>query len=62
LWRAQLCALTMPRTMIFAESTLPNAEAIPREGVPVDVVPAAGHGMAVENPAGLAAAVARAVA
>jgi pimeloyl-ACP methyl ester carboxylesterase len=35
---------------------------IPREGVPVDVVPAAGHGMAVENPAGLAAAVARAVA
>ena len=63
-WRAQLCALPMPRTMIFGEATLPNADAevMPGAGVPVDIVPAAGHGMAVENPAGLAAAVARAAA
>ena len=63
-WRAQLCALRMPRTMIFGEASLPNAhaESLPREGVPVEIVPAAGHGMALENPSGLAAAVRRAVA
>jgi pimeloyl-ACP methyl ester carboxylesterase len=62
-WRAQLCALKMPRTLIFGEASLPNddAESLPRDGVPVAIVPAAGHGMGLENPSGLAAAIARAV-
>jgi pimeloyl-ACP methyl ester carboxylesterase len=63
-WRVQLCALTMRRTLIFGAASLPNADAerMPREGVNVEIVPAAGHGMALENPTGLAAALGRAVA
>ena len=63
-WREQLCAVTVPRTMIFGEASLPNADAetLPGDGVPVAIVPAAGHGMAFENPSGLATAVAHAVA
>jgi pimeloyl-ACP methyl ester carboxylesterase len=63
-WRAQLCALELPCTMIFGEASLPNADAesLPRDGVPLAIVPAAGHGMALENPSGLAAVIARAVA
>ncbi len=62
-WRAQLCALTIPRRLIFGAASLPNAQAesLPHDGVPLDIVPDAGHGMALENPPGLAAAVARAV-
>jgi pimeloyl-ACP methyl ester carboxylesterase len=63
-WRAQLCALEMPCTMIFGEASLPNddAETLPRDGVPVMIVPTAGHGMGLENPSGLAVAIAGAVA
>ena len=62
-WGAQLRALTMPRTVIFGEYSLPDAyaERLPREGVHVEVVPAAGHTMAWENPAGLALAIRRAL-
>lgn len=62
-WRAQLLALTMPRTLIFGEQSLPDDDftALPLQGVQVDVVPAAGHSMATENPAGLAECIARAL-
>jgi pimeloyl-ACP methyl ester carboxylesterase len=63
-WRALLQGLAMPRTVLFGEASLPdgNHEALPRAGVVVDVVPRAGHSMAWENPAGVAEALARAVA
>ena len=64
-WRAQLLGLAgMPRTVVFGERSLPDDDhaGFPARGVDVDVVPAAGHSMAVDNPAGLAAAIARACA
>lgn len=63
-WRAQLYALPMPKTLIFGEATLPDPdwERLPRDGVSVDMVTNAGHSMAWENPAGVAAAIARALA
>jgi pimeloyl-ACP methyl ester carboxylesterase len=62
-WRAQLYGLAMPKTVIFGETTLPDVdfERLPRDGVRVDVVASAGHGMAWQNPAGLAAAIRRAL-
>jgi pimeloyl-ACP methyl ester carboxylesterase len=62
-WDAQLLALTMSRTVIFGEASLPDADAerLPREGVPVEIVPDAGHLMPWENPAGLASALRRAL-
>jgi pimeloyl-ACP methyl ester carboxylesterase len=62
-WRAQLQALTMSRTVIFGEASLPDPDAdnLPRFGVRVEIVPAAGHLMAWENPAGLAFALRRAL-
>ena len=62
-WGAQLRTLTMPRTVIFGETTLPDADAerLPQEGVHVEIVPEAGHLMAWENPAGLALALRRAL-
>ena len=62
-WRTQLLGLAgLPRTLVFGEHSLPDDDhaGFPAQGVDVDVVPAAGHAMAVENPAGLAAAIARA--
>ena len=58
-WREQLAALTMPRAVVFGANTLPHpdTERLPGIGVDVLVVPAAGHSMAWENPAGLARAV-----
>ncbi len=58
-WREQLAALPMPRTLIFGARSLPDpdTERLPRIGVSVRVVPEAGHSMAWENPAGLAAAI-----
>ena len=63
-WRAQLLGLAMPRTLIFGSRSLPDDDhaTLPSQGVRVDVVPEAGHSMAVENPAGLAQAIARALA
>ncbi len=55
--------LTLPRTYVFGAQTLPHRhEALLRAGgVPVAVVPDAGHGMPGENPAGFAEAVAEAL-
>ncbi|SRR5258708_23706482 len=63
-WREQLYALTVPRVLIFGEASLPDAdtERLPRRGVNIDIVPAAGHSMAWQNPMGLASALRRALA
>jgi pimeloyl-ACP methyl ester carboxylesterase len=62
-WREQLAALPMPRTVIFGARSLPDPDTdwLPAHGVAVRVVPDAGHAMANENPAGLAAAIAAAL-
>ncbi len=61
-WRSMLADLTSPRTMIIGERSLPYSEAtgLPEIGVDIAIVAKAGHAMAWENPAGLAAAIARA--
>ncbi|MEO2219033.1 alpha/beta hydrolase [Chromobacterium vaccinii] len=62
-WREQLLALAMPRTLIFGGRSLPDpdTEWLPRRGIAVRVVADAGHSMAWDNPAGLAAAMAAAL-
>jgi pimeloyl-ACP methyl ester carboxylesterase len=62
-WREILRSLPMPRAIIFGEKSLPDpdVEALPRMGVETLIVPNAGHGMATENPAGLATAIAAAL-
>jgi len=59
-WRQQLYDLPMPRTYIFGELSLPSDdEASLREhGIRVEVIPYAGHSMALENPESLAETVA----
>lgn len=59
-WRQILAKLPMPRTVIFGAHSLPDPDtrALLKIGVRVRVVPRAGHNMAVENPAGLARAIA----
>ena len=63
-WRELLLGLALPRTVIFGSLSLPDDDhaSLPAQGVRVDVVPDAGHSMAVENPDGLAQAIARALA
>ena len=63
-WRAQLLGLALPRTLIFGSRSLPDERhaSLSSQGVRAEVVPDAGHSMAVENPAGLARAIARALA
>lgn len=63
-WREQLLAHTARRTVLFGARSLPDAdvERLRHQGLDVAVVPEAGHSMAWENPAGLAAAIARACA
>ncbi|WP_316173175.1 MULTISPECIES: alpha/beta hydrolase [unclassified Bradyrhizobium] len=62
-WRELLYGLKIPRTILFGEHSLLDTEfdRLPRHGVSVDIVPAAGHSMALQNPAGLAAALVRAL-
>lgn len=62
-WRHQLLALPMPRCAIFGERSLPDpdTEWLPQRGIAVRVVADAGHSMAWDNPAGLAAAIAAAL-
>lgn len=61
-WRAQLLAHPSRRTVLFGARSLPDpdVERLRLAGLDVAVVPEAGHSMAWENPAGLAAAIARA--
>ena len=55
--------LTRYHTVLFGALSLPDADhqRLPAGGVRVDVVPGAGHSMAHEAPAALAACVARAL-
>jgi pimeloyl-ACP methyl ester carboxylesterase len=62
-WRTQLHDLTgLARTVLFGERNLPDDDytRLPELGIGVDVVPSAGHSMAVDNPHGLAVALSRA--
>jgi pimeloyl-ACP methyl ester carboxylesterase len=62
-WREMLADLPQPRCVLFGEASLPSSDAedLPRLGIDVAIIPAAGHSMAWENPAGLAQAIARAL-
>ena len=62
-WRELLNGMTIPRTVIFGEASLPDPDAqrLPQHGIDVSVVPLAGHSMALENPAGLANALRQAL-
>lgn len=62
-WREMLLSLPMPRTYLFGERSLPDAdfEGLRSAGVHTAVVPEAGHSMAWENPSGLAGAIAAAL-
>jgi pimeloyl-ACP methyl ester carboxylesterase len=62
-WRAQLLALPMPRTVIFGERSLPNPDtlSLPRAGISVAIVAAAGHMLMWDNPSGLALEINRAL-
>jgi pimeloyl-ACP methyl ester carboxylesterase len=55
-WREQLFRLSLPRTVIFGEASLPDpdVQSLPRNGVEISILPQAGHSMAWENPSGLA--------
>lgn len=59
-WRSVLTSLTVPRTLIIGELSLPydDAAGLPEAGVEIAIVPGAGHSIPWENPAGLAAAIA----
>ena len=61
-WLAMLLALPMPKTVIFGERSLPDADfaRLQRDGCNVDTVPNAGHSMAWDNPSGLAEAIRKA--
>ena len=56
--REQLLQMTIPRVYIFGEKSLPDPdwEGLPRQGIQVLRVPDAGHGMAWDNPGGVAEA------
>ncbi|HWQ07302.1 MAG TPA: alpha/beta hydrolase [Feifaniaceae bacterium] len=62
-WRETLVALQCPKTYVFGEHSLPDPDEseLRNHGVRVEIVPRAGHGMAWDNPAGLAEAIGRAV-
>jgi pimeloyl-ACP methyl ester carboxylesterase len=60
--REAFFGLAMPRTYVFGSHSLPHPHAplLAARGVPVAVVPEAGHGMVSENPEAFAAIVASA--
>lgn len=61
-WRNILSGLVVPRTLIVGEASLPYPDAENLQDICLAVVPRAGHSMAVENPSGLASAIAAAIA
>lgn len=62
-WREILAELPMPRTCIFGRRSLPDPDTgkLRSIGVRIRIVPNAGHGMAQDNPGGLARALAAAI-
>ena len=63
-WREMIYSRRGPKTLLFGSKSLPDpdTERLPRAGVSVAIVPEAGHAMAWQNPSGLAAAIAQALA
>lgn len=59
-WRQQLYDLDRPKSYLFGAQTLPSEdEAVLRaNGVRVEIIPDAGHSMALENPSALATTIA----
>ena len=55
-FRPQLCQLRCQKMLIVGERSLPYADSdlVQAQGIPVGIVPHAGHSMAWENPQGLA--------
>jgi len=62
-FREILYALPMPRRFLISEESKndPDVERLPRDGIPVSIVAAAGHDMMSDNPGGFAEAVADAI-
>lgn len=62
-WREKLLQLSVPRTVLFGERSLPDTDydKLPELGINVGCIPNAGHSMALENPSGLASAIAGAL-
>lgn len=60
-WRQQLYDLKKPKAYLFGELSLPSpdVEALRANGVRVEIIPNAGHSMALENPAALAETIAK---
>lgn len=60
-WMSLFLALRCNKTLIFGELSLPDADvdAVRDVGIPVHIVPEAGHSMSWENPAALAGILAR---
>jgi pimeloyl-ACP methyl ester carboxylesterase len=54
--REHFLQLAMPRSFLFGERSLPDpdAEWLPAQGIPVLLVPDAGHAMMWDNPVGFA--------
>lgn len=61
-WRELLYRPPLRKSFLFGERSLPDpdAETLPRHGIPVLTIPNAGHSMGLENPAGLATVLAAA--
>lgn len=61
-WRSQFLQHPSQKTFIFGKRSLPDPdfEFLSSRGIRVDIVDDAGHSMAIENPGGLAAAIAQA--
>ena len=59
-WRQQLYDLGKPKAFLFGARSLPSEDVdeLPTHGVRVEIIPAAGHSMALDNPKALAEAIA----
>lgn len=62
-WRDQFLSLSMPRTFIFGEQSLPHPDTkkLVEAGIKIDIISNAEHSMMWENPKGLAKAIQRAL-
>jgi len=62
-WRSRFLRHPARKSYIFGQHSLPDPDhdALPEHGIAIYVVPDAGHSMSLENPAGLAMAIAEAM-
>lgn len=63
-WREQLYGLPIPKSFLFGAHTLPSddVETLRENGIRVEIIPDAGHSMALENPLALAETLASIIA